>query len=170
MVQHKQAFTLIELLVVVLIIGILAAVALPQYKMAVLKSRLTQAKLIVNAVAKAQEVYYLANGSYAASFDALDIDTPAYSAESSSELGGFVRPTRVFDWGDCHLWENSSVSCFMRGIGYGVRYTHADQFRDPQCIAYNTDLASTENKLCRSDTNSTVPLETGTGFIRWQYQ
>ena len=72
--KNKQAFTLIELLVVVLIIGILAAVALPQYQKTVLKSRVAQVIPIVRAVAQAQEVYFLANGEYATSVDELGID------------------------------------------------------------------------------------------------
>ena len=59
---NKQAFTLIELLVVVLIIGILAAVAVPQYKLAVEKSRLSEALTMVNSLQKAITVWYLANG------------------------------------------------------------------------------------------------------------
>ena len=80
---NNNAFTLIELLVVILIIGILAAVALPQYKKAVWKSRNTQLKTIVASVAQAQEAYYMANGSWAGSFDELDLDLPLQAGEKT---------------------------------------------------------------------------------------
>ena len=69
-----RGFTLIELLVVVLIIGILAAVAVPQYQRVTLKSRVASVLSMGRAVQVAQEVYYFENGVYTDTMDKLDID------------------------------------------------------------------------------------------------
>lgn len=74
--RNKMGFTLIELLVVVLIIGILAAIALPQYQFAVEKARFMQAVTSMDGLRKASEVYYLENGEYPTSGSQLNIDVP----------------------------------------------------------------------------------------------
>ena len=57
--MNKKGFTLIELLVVVLIIGILAAMAMPQYFKAVERSRMTEADQLLSSIAQAQQRKYL---------------------------------------------------------------------------------------------------------------
>ena len=63
--KNTKAFTLIEVLVVVLIIGILAAIAVPQYQKAVAKAELSKIISITRSVKEAEEIYYLANNNYA---------------------------------------------------------------------------------------------------------
>ena len=62
--MKSQGFTLIELLIAVLIIGILAAIAVPQYQKAVDKTRYSQMVWGIKTIHKALEHYYLTMGSY----------------------------------------------------------------------------------------------------------
>ncbi len=89
-IKGDSAFTLIELLVVVLIIGILAAVALPQYQKAVAKSRFASIKPIAKSIKDAQEIYFETYGQYAttSNLSELDIDYPADTDVELSETDG----------------------------------------------------------------------------------
>lgn len=79
----QKGFTLIELLVVVLIIGILAAVAVPQYENAVLKSRAAELLANLKTIRQAADAYYLANGKRPMNFTEIDISFPGMKLEES---------------------------------------------------------------------------------------
>lgn len=83
--MKNRGFTLIELLVVVLIIGILAGVALPQYTKAVEKSRATEAITLLSNIAKAETVYALGTNSFTNDLNALDIQMPNINAGDTSK-------------------------------------------------------------------------------------
>lgn len=85
----QKGFTLIELLVVVLIIGILAAVAVPQYEKAVEKARAAEAFLALKSLSDASSLYHLANGSYTGlSNDELDIQLALDTQNFTFTVGG----------------------------------------------------------------------------------
>ena len=84
----NQGFTLIELLVVVLIIGVLSAVALPQYQTAVERSRAAEALTQMAAIADSMERYHAQHESWPSSFNSLDVDIPTIPTTSCTSGHG----------------------------------------------------------------------------------
>ena len=81
-ISRLGGFTLIELLVVVLIIGILAAMALPQYFKAVERSRMAEAVTLMDSVAKAQRRKWMQTNRYAGRFEGLDVSPKGATGQS----------------------------------------------------------------------------------------
>ena len=82
-INNDQGFTLIELLVVIIIIGLLAAIALPSFLKQAQKARFTEAKLYVGTMSRNQQAYYLEKRTFATNLNELGmgvgVNTSAYT-------------------------------------------------------------------------------------------
>ncbi len=161
--QVSRGFTLIELLVVVLIIGILAAVAVPQYQKAVVKSHLARLKSIVHGIVVAQENYYLANGKYTKSFDDLDVSLTCKAGSPNNQclLKGYYCTISNTEQAYVVCWDGEVH------LGYQVYYAYSKSTpRNKYCYSSGTDLTTLPHQICKADTGA----NTATSGRFWKYQ
>lgn len=115
--MKNKAFTLIEVLIAVLIIGILAAISVTQYKKAVMRSKAAQMQTLLNAVVKASDQYYLQNGKYPTKFEDLDIEIDLPSLNYEPCLGSVGAGYSVKQNGDFAIAiHSSSVSTSLKNV------------------------------------------------------
>ena len=169
---NNKGFTLIELLVVVLIIGILAAIALPQYRIAVGKAKFSTLKNLTRTVWDSAQRYYLVNNTYPQTTTDLDIglNIKEEKYSSTSKILKFTTAEGI----SCNIWNgnpNLFAACDREIAGKKIAlYVKADG--SPQsCVVFSevdnpNDIA---NKICQNETNRKPGVHKDSAYYTYNY-
>ena len=136
----RKGFTLIELLVVVLIIGILASVAVPEYQKTVYRAKAAEAWTITKAIMDSEERYRMANGFYTQDLENLDIEIP-----------------------EMKNWDIGSPNVSFYSTGMSVSISLNPKFHIPGFVAHTYTLYTEEGGVtrtvsCQADTAPCMQL------------
>ena len=173
-VSRLGGFTLIELLVVVLIIGILAAMALPQYFKAVERSRMAEAVTLMDSVVKAQRRTFMQTNRYALRFQGLDVSPKGatgnrYFTKGDPVTGaggnGFMivlNGSSTFAGGEVEAWRVVGGSSSHGSLQY--RYTLYRSYQSDNVECHGDNQAGRElcADFCGIDTLTILCCDNGT--------
>lgn len=152
--SKAKGFTLIELLVVVLIIGILSAVALPQYQVAVAKSRLAVLLPVVKNLYDQKKLFYMSNGRYPIGTSELEDIPLGFNRDPNSE--SYLYGPK------CAIWfppNSDTVIGLTEKSSVGISHTGFCMARPHSSFA---------QKVCRSYTGLSKPSSSGSDWFYYK--
>lgn len=165
--KNNKAFTLIELLVVILIIGILAAIAIPQYKLSVAKSKFAILKQYNEKIVDDAIQYFLIYDNWPNTLKVLNTDFGEYISDTNIKIGPNM---------ECEIENNSDWEYFScryivnsrRMFSYRIRMIikhpniklHLKRYRD--CQVWTADLNSVYHKMCQQESGKKEPSQCST--------
>ena len=143
--KHSQrGFTLIELVVVIMIVGILAAVAIPSYRNYVTRSQRSDAKDAVLALATQQEKHYLQCNAYATVIDAAtDCAAGELQGAGASKNGWYALAT-------------GSADTALVFTATATAVNGENQWQDTECRSFTVNQAGVRSALNADGTDNTA--------------
>ena len=168
--QNKNGFTLLELLVAVLVIGVIAAIALPHYRLITLKAEYSQMVNIVRALGNAQEDFYLTHDRYTSDLNELTVTLPEglevgaegryYIGKCGLQLGTnymsgilFKGERRIASYTFYYKLSNTTNST-GRGITRCVTYASYKDLGDKICKSLGGKIYSNNYSKCGTTGNT----------------
>lgn len=162
--KNKKAFTLLELLVVVLIIGILAGIALPQYQLARDKAEFMKYQSMGASLRDAYDDYVLLHGQATGNFDNLSISLPSdfsrVYGKANSSIQCFQNSDMFCCMSDSGSQHSGLINCGKNDLSviyvqsfFGYNNTPAN--RRGRCLALPNNARA--NRLCRALSSTTNP-------------
>ena len=148
----KKGFTLVELVIVMVIVGILSVISVPIYRGYVEKAMMTEGKVLINAIAKAELAYLEAHGEFLSvsrtSFSSeLDINTNGnkFFRLFMTEVSGTATPSSdipsAYGKAASHDDDDESVDIWVYGSNNGRAWElHTTQYSNGAMYGYNDDI------------------------------
>ena len=120
--RDQKGFTLVELMIVVVIVGILAAVAIPMYRGSVEKARASEAEAALGTIRSSERVYHAEHGAYYGDDDSLvtPLATGNELSLDESDLDG-----RYFSH-ECYIFDGNATATTFKVACVGSLSTATD--------------------------------------------